>query len=196
MQIRKMIGYMALGVGMFFWGTFGSLLEQAVAEEREGASEIFLTPEGTAASGMEVTSEDGAEFNSKDSRAIFIGNVQVKDARFNLRCDKLTVYLGAEGSGLERATAEGNVLIVQDKLEEGAKKATRSTGKAMKADYNPKTGDIVLTGWPEIRQGINIHRATAFSTKMILNRDGRMKTEGPSITLIQEQEGATNASRR
>ena len=94
------------------------------------------------------------------------------------------------GSGLQRAVAEasaGNrVFITQDKLNaEG--KMQRSTGEADRATYDAATGDIVLTGKPEIQQGINRVIATAPGTKMTLNRDGHMHAEGPHKTIIVDK---------
>ena len=93
-------------------------------------------------------------------------------------------------SGLQRAVAEaseGNrVTITQDKPDaEG--KTQHSVGQADKATYDAVTGDIVLTGKPEIQQGINLVIATAQSTKMTLNRDGHMHAEGPHKTIIADK---------
>jgi hypothetical protein len=49
---------------------------------------------------------------------------------------------------------------------------------------------ITLIGWPEVQQGINRHLASQESTRMILNRDGRATTEGPSRTVITDTEEA------
>ena len=91
------------------------------------------------------------------------------------------------GGGLDRAVAEGNVVIVQEKPGENGGPPKRYIGKAERADYDAATGDVKLTGWPQIQQGINTQIATEASTVMIMNRDGRMKTQGGSKTVIQEE---------
>jgi lipopolysaccharide export system protein LptA len=48
------------------------------------------TPEATE---TEILATDGATFASKDRIAVFTGNVKVTDPRFQLACDKLTVFL-------------------------------------------------------------------------------------------------------
>ncbi len=90
------------------------------------------------------------------------------------------------GSGLERAVAEGNVIITQDKVDENGQ-VTHYIGKGAKADYNATTGDMVLTGWPQIQQGVNNQVATEEGTVMIMNRNGQLKTYGASKTVIQDQ---------
>ena len=49
------------------------------------------------------------------------------------------------GGGLERAIAEGNVVITQDKLEADGATTGTSAGRE-KADYNAVTGEIILSG--------------------------------------------------
>jgi lipopolysaccharide export system protein LptA len=93
--------------------------------------------------------------------------------------------------GLKRAIAEGTLIhpavVVQDKPATNGEDAQHNVGIGQKADYNADTGDIVLTGWPRVSQGINTQIATSAGTVMTMNRDGRtLKTRGPSRTVIQE----------
>jgi len=94
------------------------------------------------------------------------------------------------GSGLQRAIAEATagsrVLITQDKPNADGK-MQRSTGEADRATYDAVTGDIVLTGRPEIQQGINRVIATSTGTVMTLNRDGQMNAKGPHKTIIVDK---------
>lgn len=90
-----------------------------------------------------------------------------------------------KSGGLERVVAEGNVLITQDKVAANGE-VTHYVGKAARAEYNATTGDVTLTGWPQIQQGINNQVATEEGTVMILNRAGRLKAIGPTKTVIQE----------
>jgi lipopolysaccharide export system protein LptA len=61
------------------------------------------------------------------------------------------------------------------------------TGRAQKAIYNAKEDAVTLIGWPQVTQGINTHIATEEGTRMILYRDGRLQTFGPSRTVIQDK---------
>jgi lipopolysaccharide export system protein LptA len=96
-----------------------------------------------------------------------------------------------KANGLQSAVAEGAlyrpVVIVQDKPASGADQAVHNVGIAAKADYNADTGDVILTGWPRVSQGIDTQIATSEETVMTMNKDGHtMKTKGPSRTVIQE----------
>jgi lipopolysaccharide export system protein LptA len=61
------------------------------------------------------------------------------------------------------------------------------TGRAQKAIYNAKEDAVTLIGWPQVTQGINTHISTEEGTRMILYRDGRLQTFGPSRTVIQDK---------
>ena len=91
--------------------------------------------------------------------------------------------------GLEKAIAEmpngGRVIITQDKKEADGS-VTNSIGKADKAVYNATTGDITLTGNPEIRQGISKVLPAEEGVTLILNRDGRYHAIGRTKTLLQD----------
>ena len=152
-----------------------------------GADPLGLGPLGdTRAHGAktEITAQKEATFDEKNNLAIFIGSVRVNDPSFLLAADKLTVTLTADRSGIERAVAEGNVVIVQQ--TGGDDDAKRATGRAQRAEYIPATGRATLSGNPEIQQGINRHIATSPGTRMILHRDGRASTVGPSRTVITD----------
>lgn len=91
--------------------------------------------------------------------------------------------------GLEKAIAEmnggGRVVITQDKKEADGS-VTNSVGKADKAVYNAVTGDITLTGNPEIRQGISKVVPAEEGVTLIINRDGRYRAIGRTKTLLQD----------
>ncbi len=95
-----------------------------------------------------------------------------------------------KSGGLEKALAESTtdkrVVITQDKAEaDGA--ITHSIGISDKASYDAVTGDIVLTGMPDVTQGINRCIATDPRTIMTLNRDGHMRADGPHKTIIVDK---------
>ena len=136
----------------------------------------------------EITAQREATFEEQSNTAIFVGDVRVVDPSFLLSSDKLTVKLTPDRSGIERAVAEGNVIIVQQTAETPEKAAT---GRAQRAEYIPATGRVTLSGMPEIQQGINRHIATSPETRMIINRDGRATTEGPSRTVITDTTAPT-----
>jgi lipopolysaccharide export system protein LptA len=69
-----------------------------------------------------------------------------------------------------------------------------STGRAQKAIYDAKDQSVTLIGWPQITQGVNTHISTEEGTRMILYRDGRLKTYGGSRTIIQDKSEANKAA--
>lgn len=139
----------------------------------------------------EITCKDESTFDNATGVATFVKSVVVKDPQFNLFCDKLTVYLNKQRKGIDNAVAEGNVVIVQDNTNEKGE-AVKSVGRAGKCVFVPATGEATLTISPSLQQGINNHVSTEPSTVMILNRNGHLKTEGPSRTIIIDADKAGN----
>jgi len=164
-----------------------------------------------------ITADQEATFDEKQHVATFLGHVKVVSPQFTMTCDKLTAYLNADngenaaspspspaaktpkpaktpaddnnnGGGLDHAVAEGSVVIVQQKppANKGDKPQV-NIGKSKTAYFNNKTGEMILHGWPQLQQGINTHIALAESTVMTLHKDGHLKTDGPSRTVIQDQ---------
>jgi len=148
-----------------------------------------LSKDRPKGSTTEITAQKEATFSEKENQAVFIGDVKVKDPAFLLSADRLTVYLNKDRSGIDRAVAEGNVVIIQQTSNPSEKGAI---GRSRAAVYVPATGMVTLSGWPEVQQGINRHMATTPTTRMIMHRDGRATTEGASKTMITDTEGASN----
>ena len=171
------------------------------------------------AKGQTETTALEATFDQKERQAVFIGDVVVIDPEFKLTtCDRLTVFLKKakdevdrpanvpppaeslnappKGGGIDHAIAEASpgsqVTITQDKLEADGT-ITKNIGHGDKVTHDAKTGDIVLTGNPSVQQGINLCLATDQGTVMTLNRNGRMKVEGPHKTIIKDTQSAEPA---
>jgi len=138
-----------------------------------------------------VTTEiyaDEALFDSQKYIGTFIGRVIVKDPRFNIQADKLTVYLGqGEQKGLDRAIAEGNVGVVREQPGENGGPPVRSVGRAEKAIYTAGDGNVELTGSPRVQSGLNTHVATSPETVMLINQSGQLTTRGPSRTDLRQE---------
>lgn len=167
----------------------------------------------TPANDTEILASQGATFAAKERIAVFNGDVRVKDVRFVVACDKLTVFLakaalpGAastpppmettakvgddksgdfpRGGGIERAIAEGHVIIIQKHAPtKPGEEEKVSVGRADIAEFDNKTGDMILRGLPKVEQNGNSHEALSRSTWMVLHRDNSLETHGPSRTLI------------
>ena len=129
-----------------------------------------------------------AFFDSAKYIGVFSGRVIVKDPRFNLQADKLTVYLSkGDTSGLERAVAEGNVGVIREAPGEQGAPATRSVGRADMAIYTAQDGNVELKGTPRLQSGMNTHIATSPDTVMVVNQNGQLTTRGPSRTEIRQE---------
>ena len=191
--------------------------------EGTGLDEKKKVPTPAKAKGETTITALAATFDQKTHEAVFIGKVVVKDPEFNVECDRLDAFLKKEkekngadkpaadpppavkapdkdkeekGGGLDHAIADANpgkiVVITQDKIEADGT-ISKNIGKSRRATYDAKTGDVVLTGNPSVQQGINLCVATDDNTVMTLNRDGRMKVEGPHKTVIKDSSNLDGA---
>jgi lipopolysaccharide transport protein LptA len=131
----------------------------------------------------EITATKQATFDNASSVAEFEGKVVVKDPQFTLFCDKLRVSLSETRKGIKVAEATGTVVIVQENTDGDGKKI-KSIGRAGKAVFEPDTGKVTLTIWPQVQHGINNQVATEESTVMVLQRSGKSETKGGSKTVI------------
>lgn len=130
-----------------------------------------------------ITALESSTFDNRTGVAEFSGSVVVKDPQFTLTADNLKAFLNAERKGLEKVEAVGNVVIRQENKDDRGGDVV-SVARAGKAVFYPNTGDVELTDWPQVTQGINAHVATEAGTKMVLNRIGKINTSGSSRTMI------------
>ena len=168
------------------------------------------------ASNQAITTEiyaDEAFFDSQNSIGIFTGRVIVKDPRFNVQADKMTIYLAkgkkagtepkAENEqpaaslspvqGLEKAVAEGNVGVVREQPGENGGPPVRSIGRADTAIYTAANGNVEMRGSPRVQSGMNTHVATSPETVMIITSDSKLMTRGPSRTEIRQEPKAAES---
>lgn len=143
---------------------------------------------------------DQAFFDSANHIGVFTGHVIVKDPRFNVQAEKLTVYLKkqeakvavageatGEEQGLEKAVAEGNVGLVREAPGEKGGAPVRSIGRSDIATYTTIDGNVELKGNPRVQNGMNTHVATSPETVMLINQSGQLTTRGPSRTEIKQE---------
>lgn len=183
-----------------FLGSVNAWSQLALQDTRVANSNAPRRSKGAT----EITANKSAAFDGQKSMAVFIGDVHVVDTQFELTSEKLTAFLSKQAAssqenastaktdkdpkgGLERVIAEGNVIIVQEHPGEKPGETNRYVAKGAKAEYDAKTQELRLSGWPQIQQGINTHISTSENTVMYLNCNGQMRTEGSSKTVIQEE---------
>ncbi|QIF02055.1 LptA/OstA family protein [Roseimicrobium sp. ORNL1] len=92
---------------------------------------------------------------------------------------------GAGNSSLDRAIAKGRRVVINKMSDKGE----LQTGVGREADYDGKTGDMILRGWPQIQEGRNLTVATSPSTYFLIKANGQFKSFGPNeVRLINEDE--------
>jgi lipopolysaccharide export system protein LptA len=155
----------------------------------------------------EITARE-ATFDSRIHLGTFTDEVVVRDPEFGLSCDSLTVYLkkpptegaakpgvkpkapGEPSSGIEKAIAEGNVIITQDKPDP-AGKLQRYTGKAKRAVFDNTTGTLTLYGWPQISQTIGGALSKQILSReescvITMDRAGKIDVKGYHTSTLQD----------
>jgi len=182
--------------------------ESGAARSFEPPASPIAKPDTTRPKGpTEVTARE-AVFDSRIHLGTFTGDVVVTDPEFGLSCEHLSVYLkkpaakaqekpepkpaGEPGSGIEKAVAEGNVVITQDKTDADGK-IERYTGRGSRAVFDNSTGIVTLSGWPQISQsvgGVVSKRIVAREAGcvIILNRAGKIEVKGYHTSTLQEPE--------
>ena len=156
-------------------------------------------PSGNAAV-TTITAQKRLLLDSQGKEATFWGDVKVVDSRFSLACEKLTVFFrdnsglpksgedkeakGTGSGGLEKAVAEGEVIIFQEKTNERGE-VERSVGRSQKAVYDTKTGNIALSGWPQVEQRQNTIVAMEEGTVILLNQKGTLEVLGHSKSVLR-----------
>src|ERR1044072_6800360 len=160
------------------------------ADKASGAN-LFGSGAAGQQSDQPTTTEiysDEAFFDSTKNMGIFTGRVKVVDPRFNLQSDKLTVFITkGQNQSLEKAIAEGNVGLVRDRPDPNGGHPTRAVGRADKATYTVKKGDVKLGEPRRVQEGPNLHVATSPDTVMIVSQNSQLRTHGPSRTEIVQQ---------
>jgi lipopolysaccharide export system protein LptA len=94
--------------------------------------------------------------------------------------------------GLERAIAEGEVVIVQERVNDQGE-VERSVGRAQKAVYESSTDTIALSGWPRVDQEHkrNSIVATSAETVMTMTKKGDVDIQGPMKAVFWNSSSAS-----
>ena len=133
---------------------------------------------------VEILAESGCTFDSKANLVVFEKDVVVNHPQFDLVCDKLIVFLkkkAAEGeSAMDKAIATGKRVTIRQVDDKGEVQI----GQARKVTFRGMSGDVILEDWPQVQTGTKLVQAKAQSTVIILNQNGKMKIDGPSITTL------------
>lgn len=183
---------------------------KAAASQGKRAAGLGQAPVAANNAFTTITAQKRLLLDSQGKEATFWGDVKVVDPRFSLACEKLTVFFrdktgiakviegkdskegktGREGGeapsdgALEKVVAEGDVVIFQEKTNDRGE-MERSVGRAEKAVYDANTGNITLTGWPQVEQKQNTIVAMEEGTVILLNRKGTLEVLGHSKSVLR-----------
>lgn len=169
------------------------------------------TPGGAYPAGkrehMEILAKESLMDNTK-GELTFIGNVFLDAPDYQMKCDKLVIYLeqgatqegASEASGMKRAVASGGMVeIKRITLDEKGKKKTQiALGRL--ADYDALEGEFVLSGGPPyIQDGDRFVKTSSEDSKIIMRKNGLYEITGSTnrvqISIPIENKGEGGAQK-
>lgn len=154
----------AKGYGRFFGGVILiSPMDGVVMNAKELEVYFEATSEG-GGGGKAQGGEAGAKGESKQSA----------DAK---RAGAESGQKKGGTDGLRQVVATGEVAIVRErKRPDGV--IERSVAKAQRAVYEAATGNVTLTGWPQVKNGENVVSALSEETVIVMNEKGVLDVQG------------------
>ena len=127
---------------------------------------------------MKRAAKDGADAKSDAKEA---------GAAAANKADASKALPGSGPAGIETLIAEGRVVIAQEKRNEKGE-LERSVARAQKAVFDAESGDVTLSGWPQLETAKGAVFAEAESTVIIFNRRGTQRMVGPTKTVIRSNQ--------
>lgn len=134
---------------------------------------------------MEIRARESLMDDTK-GELTFIGDVELDSPDYEMKCDKLVIYLekrasiegASEAGGMKRAVASGGMVeIKRTVIEEGKKKTQIALGRLV--DYDAIAGDVVLSGGPPyIQDGDRIVKTNSEDSKIIMRKSGLYEITG------------------
>lgn len=114
-----------------------------VARAQEPAAVVENAAGASGPNDTEILANQGATFAAKERIAVFSGDVRVRDPRFNLACDKLTVYL-AKGVIPDGAAPAPTATPAPIKPAEPGTKETNRGGNGGGIDHAVAEGHVII----------------------------------------------------
>lgn len=157
-----------------------------------------------------ITATESGFFDANEALAIFAGSVKVYHPQFYMECEELEVHMekdameskpkpdqpendailadpdsgpggGAdEMGGIKMAIAKGPKVMIRKQGDNGE----MQIAICKEATFVSATGEMTLRVWPQVQRGQSLQIASDASTVMVLNKDGSLRTNGPSRTEI------------
>lgn len=164
--------YMCLVAGL------AALPIRAAESGSSALSQWMSTSKSNADTNREsVITSDRIEFDNKEGVILFDSNVHVDDARFDLRSDRLLLFLDGTDTNktqdVQQILAIGHVVITNE---------TRSAS-CNRAVYTRKDGQIVMTGDAKLDGGPDSGVVTGRRIVFWLDDERLEVTEGSRVTI-------------
>jgi lipopolysaccharide export system protein LptA len=126
---------------------------------------------------LSVTAKNGIDYYTAENKAVATGDAVVRQKAQTLRAQKITAWFDKDNK-LQRAEADGNVVIVQPKKEGG-----QDIAQADHGTYDLKSNNALLRGNVKLTQGDNhmqgdtatIDLATGYSSLKNTGNSGRVR---------------------
>jgi hypothetical protein len=168
----------------------------------------------TAAKGTPniIIEADRSDFDLNAAIFIYRGRVRARHPDFYIECEELEVHMikeepdktkkggppkappappapsitkadakaGKKAPPIKKVIARGPMVIVEKRSVEG----DVQQGRCKRLEYDGKTGDIILSDFPQVQKGNVLHIATTADTTMIFDKEGRLRTNGRPRTVI------------
>ena len=165
-----------------------------------------------------ITATLSGFFDANEALAIFTGNVKVYHPQFYMECEELEVHMeedametkpmepkgdndailvdsgastgvGAdEMGGIKMAIAKGPKVMIRKQADDGE----MQIAICKEATFVSATGEMTLRVWPQVQRGQSLQIASDATTVMVLNKDGSLRTNGPSRTEIIRGDTSAN----
>jgi len=159
-----------------FLSFFSFVFFELFAQQQTGISFFRTTKKGENEKKVPtVITSESLEIDVENNNATFLNNVKVDDQEMTIECDKMIIYLEQskkkEGEKKEqkktdltnieqnaakqvsRIVCEGNVVITRKMPVSSENPEPVQKSKSGKADYDVKTGMIILTDNPVLSRG-------------------------------------------
>lgn len=173
----------------------------------------------TPAGKVTIMARDSAYLDNNSAIAIFVGDVKVYHPQFYLECEELELHMekdameaksedpasssdailakpksggssADETGGIKMAIAKGPQVLIRKLSDTGEVQVAN----CKEATFVSATGEMTLRVWPQVQRGQSLQIASDSGTIMILNKDGGLRTVGPSRTEIVPPDSSPDAS--
>lgn len=172
---------------------------------------------------IDITAQKSAFFDANNNYGIYTGDVKARNSQMYIECEELELFMTKqEGSVLgapkpkktgpaakdadilaapkkaaaadppiDKADARGPMVTIEKISEDGE----LQIGHCKHLIYDGKTKLTTLLEWPQVQSGNRLHKATEAGCVMIIDKTGKLTTNGGHETIVLQGDEATPRSR-